>query len=144
MISSRTLLLSLPVLLPLVACQSPVGGVDAGVELEKDQLQWTALGASESPRVDPCIHPNGTDMNALFGIEDALVVSFCREIRTGTPWSVPIMWVGAHAFDAVPEAFEPAGSTPLEDWQAKLVSVTYVVDAGTFFPFEGFPRLLGV
>jgi hypothetical protein len=47
------------------------------------------------------------------------------------------------SFDAVPEDFEPAGDTPLEDFLAKFMAVKFVIDPGTkhektvVFPNDG-------
>jgi hypothetical protein len=143
------------VFLPLVACTSAVdaeqsnGESNVGAEIRGERLHPTGLqptgGASESPRVDHCIHPNGTDLNELFGVEATLVTSFCTEVRAGAPWVAPTMWLLGHSFEVVPTWFEPAGPTPLDDYRAKLVSVIYVVDAGTSqektFEFANGPAL---
>ena len=80
-----------------------------------------------------CIHPNGTDLNVLYGISAQLVNPFCKQVDSGEYWVATgaSPWLVNTSFEAIPEGFVPAGSTPLEDFHAKFVGVKYVIDAGT-------------
>ena len=94
-----------------------------------------SLGASESSAapnsVTPCITPSGIDLNERYGVSEAIVAPFCPEIASGRRWRVSTPWFVSPTFDAVPDGFEPAGETPIEDFVAKFIGVKYVVDPGT-------------
>lgn len=79
-----------------------------------------------------CVHPNGTDLNALYGISEQIVARFCPEVLAGEHWTAPGgPWQMNTSFRSVPDGFVPAGGTPLDDFRAKFVAVKYVIDPGT-------------
>ena len=91
-----------------------------------------ASGSSAAPRlVTPCITPTGLDLNEFYGVSEAIITPFCTEVESGRRWTVSNRWFMAPTFEAVPDGFEPAGATPIEDFVAKFIGVKYVVDPGT-------------
>jgi hypothetical protein len=89
----------------------------------------TAL--ADSTRTEHCIALNGVDINVNVGVSAAVVAPFCPEMKAGDWWVPAQFWFGAKTWELVPDGFEPAGDTPVEDFIAKFVSVRYVVDQGT-------------
>jgi hypothetical protein len=97
-----------------------------------------------------CLSPVGEDLNEALGTTDALVTPFCTEVRAGDRWR-PVLRVAAAGSDYVfPSGYAPTQPALDEDFAAKLVSVRYVVDAGTaqertyVFPATRFDLELGV
>ncbi len=92
-----------------------------------------AHAAPQTP--PPCVTPDGTDLNQLYGIEQRIVgPSTCREVRAGERWvMVGSPWItAADAADAVyPDGYVPQLPDPIEDFNAKFTGARYVVDAGT-------------
>jgi hypothetical protein len=89
-------------------------------------------GQAKTKAGNHCISPSNVDLNERFGIVAQIVASFCQEVGAGEQWTVAEQaWGMAQTFAAVPEGFEPAGATPLEDFLAKFQGVTYVIDPGT-------------
>jgi hypothetical protein len=80
-----------------------------------------------------CISPEGVDANELLGISEQLVLpGVCDVVQAGdfyvyfnAPWSLNSSW------EAVPADYTPSAPTPLQDFLAKVRSMTYVVDPGT-------------
>ena len=93
----------------------------------------TGLVAQSAQAADNhCIAPNGIDLNVFFGITKQIVTGFCNHVDSGEQWTTAgAFWLMSTSFEAVPEEFVPAGSTPLEDFLAKFVAIKYVVDPGT-------------
>jgi hypothetical protein len=93
------------------------------------------LGASassaEPKTAKPCITPTDVNLNERYGVSDTIVAPFCTEVNSGRRWTVSNAWFMNYSFEAVPEGFEAAGATPLDDFIAKLIGVKYVVDPGT-------------
>jgi hypothetical protein len=91
-----------------------------------------ASTSSAGPKTAPhCITPTAVDLNERYGVSEAIVAFFCTEINSGQPWTVTNAWFVSPTFDAVPDGFVPAGTTPLEDYIAKFIGIKYVVDPGT-------------
>jgi len=116
------------------------------LSLRQRLLRWTMLlmfvtaSAALTPRPaqasDPvgnhCIHPDGTDLNVLYGISKQIVTRFCNQVDSGEHWTTAgPAWFMSTSFEAVPVGFVPAGATPLEDFLAKFIAVKYVIDPGT-------------
>ncbi|MCY7418934.1 MAG: hypothetical protein LH650_10640 [Chloroflexi bacterium] len=78
-----------------------------------------------------CISPIGTDLNVRWGVSETIVAPWCTEIEAGRSWRVSQAWFMNTSFDAMPDDFVAEGSTPLEDFLAKVIGVKIVVDAGT-------------
>jgi len=107
-------------------------GVIVTVGLLVTSLSLGASGSSAAPdTVTPCITPSGIDLNERYGVSEAIVAPFCTEVASGRRWRVSTPWFMSPSFDAVPDGFEPAGETPIEDFIAKFIGVKYVVDPGT-------------
>jgi hypothetical protein len=121
-------------------------------------LVTSAGGAAavDSKEGNHCISPEGADLNEFYGLSTQLVASFCDEVGSGEQWTPSLSWRLNHTFEAVPEGFVPAGTTPLEDFVAKFSGVRYVIDPGTnqskttvfenvgdlfIGTFSGFPRV---
>jgi hypothetical protein len=99
--------------------------------------------ANAQPEAEHCLNPAGGDLNEFYGISDQIVAPFCPVANAGQSWIATSRWFVMEEFEAFPDGFEPAGDTPLEDFIAKFLGVTYVIDAGTkfeqsvFFPNNG-------
>src|SRR5262245_62885389 len=97
--------------------------------------------ANAQPEAPHCI--GGTDLNELYGISDQIVAPFCLVANAGQQWIATSRWFVKREFEEIPVGFVPAGDTPLEDAMAKLLGVTYLIDAGTtqersiFLPNDG-------
>lgn len=96
-------------------------------------------GTAAAGRVDPpgrrdanhCVTPSGVDLNLLFGVPEQFVTPFCREVTAGEHWRQVAAWVVNTNNETFPDGYVPTGTTPLEDFAAKLVAVRVVVDGGT-------------
>ena len=78
-----------------------------------------------------CITPAGEDLNQVFATRDAFVAPFCTEVHVGDRWRAILRIQAAGSDFIFPAGYQPA-RLPLDaDFLAKLVSATYVVDAGT-------------
>jgi hypothetical protein len=115
-----------------------------------------AADGKEGKEGNHCISPEGADLNEFYGVSVQIVASFCAEVGSGEQWTMSLSWRMNHTFEAVPEGFVPAGTTPLEDFLAKFSRVKYVIDPGTkhskttvfqngsslfIGTFAGFPRV---
>jgi hypothetical protein len=78
-----------------------------------------------------CISPAGDDLNEVFGTRDAFVAPFCTEIHVGDRWRAVLRVVAAGGDYAFPVGYAPSQFPLDKDFLGKLVSGTYVVDAGT-------------
>ena len=91
-----------------------------------------ASRSSAGPKPVPhCISPTAVDINERYGVSEAIVAPFCATLNSGRHWTVSNAWFMSPTFVAVPDGFEPAGATPLEDFIAKFIGVKYVVDPET-------------
>ena len=89
-------------------------------------------------RVDPpgrgdnhCTAPNGTDLNAFYGVTDQIVNRVCTEVTAGEHWRVTSLWFGDDGTDSVyPAGYTPLQPRPRDDFLAKL-TVEVVIDGGT-------------
>jgi hypothetical protein len=97
----------------------------------------TALAAPES---NHCFTPAGTDANEILGVAQQLLVfeapaeSGCASVSAGESWTPlagAMFWIANTSFEVVPAGYEPFGATPMEDFQSKAETITYVIDAGT-------------
>jgi hypothetical protein len=73
---------------------------------------------------------SGIDLNEFFDVDYA-ILPYCDEVAAGDRWVPTGGWFMNKTFAVVPDGFEPAGATPLEDFLAKFRGVEIVVDAGT-------------
>jgi hypothetical protein len=97
-------------------------------------LTVNAGGASAAPLANEgnhCISPTGVDLNERYALSIQIVAPFCPEIGSGQQWTTVALWVMGTSFETVPEGFVAAGATPLEDFLARFVGATFVVDPGT-------------
>ena len=110
----------------------------------RGQRQGRANAEAKTKSGNHCITPDGFNLNEIYGISLQIVTRFCSEVGSGEQWVSPgAPWIMSGAFDAVPEEFEPAGETPLEDFLAKFEAIKYVIDPDTkhektvVFPHDG-------
>jgi hypothetical protein len=78
-----------------------------------------------------CITPAGQDLNEVFTTRDAFVAPFCTEVHVGDRWRAVVRLAAAGSDYTFPAGYAPSQLPLDEDFLAKLVSTTYVVDAGT-------------
>jgi hypothetical protein len=78
-----------------------------------------------------CVNPAGADLNAVYSTDDAFITPFCDQARVGDWWRPLVRWIGAASHENVPAGYGPLAATPADDFLAKLLSVRYVVDAGS-------------
>ncbi|MEV7415865.1 hypothetical protein [Streptomyces sp. NPDC089919] len=101
----------------------------------------TALAAGTGPaaaaprQARHCVSPDGTDLNALYGVTERIVgPPGCAEAVAGERWvrALP-SWTTAPAGAAYryPAGYAPDLAAPMDDFAAKFVSATYVTDLGT-------------
>lgn len=115
----------------VVAVQLGIGGVawaSKGGEPGPNQSNFDPASDTEN---NHCYIDENHDWNAIFGVSEALVTRFCREVNTGEWWIRPQLWFVATSNESFPEGYTPAGATPIEDFAMKLEAVKYVVDPGT-------------
>jgi hypothetical protein len=78
-----------------------------------------------------CFAPGG-DANVIVDMSEQFVgAPGCAVVDTGEFYVPLIYWATNFSFEVVPDGFSPQGDTPMDDLFAKLVSLRYVVDAGT-------------
>ena len=87
--------------------------------------------AEATPREPHCVHPERGDLNEFLGTHRRIITGFCTEAFVGERWIVPALWTTNTTHEVIPEGYTPSRPTPMEDFNAKFVSVRYVVDAGT-------------
>jgi hypothetical protein len=80
--------------------------------------------------VDHCI-VGEQDLNALYGVSEPVVWYPCPNVDVGVRFRANEVWGMGATFGDVPPEFVPGGPTPLADFLAKVVSLTWIVDAGT-------------
>jgi len=106
------------------------------------KLSGGASAQTEKKGVSHCISPNA-DLNVVYGIAEQIVAAFCPHLNAGQQWRTASVWIVNDTFELVPERFEPAEATPVEDFLAKFSAVKVVIDAGTpqektvVFPNDG-------
>jgi len=87
--------------------------------------------AAESPRNTPCIQGDGVDSRVRFGLSVSAVLPWCTKVKSGAKWATGVGWLVAKTWEAMPVGYEPAGTTPLDDFKAKFESFRVYVDEGT-------------
>jgi hypothetical protein len=55
----------------------------------------------------------------------------CDPIKAGSSWATPSVFYVARTWEQVPAGYEPVGATPLDELEADLTSVRFIVDEGT-------------
>ncbi|WP_219670732.1 hypothetical protein [Streptomyces bambusae] len=87
------------------------------------------------PLVPHCVTPDGIDLNELYGVKHRIIgPPTCRTTREGEKWvrTVAPWFTAADAASAVyPEGYRPSRRNPIDDFNSKFVSATYVHDRGT-------------
>ncbi len=78
-----------------------------------------------------CIFPPDGDLNAEYGITEALVWYCNAEVGSGQDWRTNMGWGVNDRFTYTPKGFVPAAADPAGDFIAKFVGVRIVIDAGT-------------
>lgn len=86
-------------------------------------------------RVPHCVGADGTDLNELYGVKQRIIgPPACREtyakqkwVRTAPGWSTAASAEGA----VYPDGYTPSRPDPIDDFNSKFVSATYVHDIGT-------------
>lgn len=85
--------------------------------------------------VPHCVGTDGTDLNELYDVKVRIVgPPTCREIYAKEKWvrTVPGWTTAASSEVAVyPDGYEPSRPDPIDDFNSKFVSATYVLDIGT-------------
>ncbi|MFG2292567.1 hypothetical protein [Streptomyces sp. NPDC048603] len=90
---------------------------------------------AERPSVPHCITMDGTDLNEFYDVKYRIIgPSTCRTavrgekwVRTVSPWFTAPGAAGA----VYPEGYRPSRPAPIDDFNSKFVSATYVQDRGT-------------
>ncbi|WP_327280769.1 hypothetical protein [Streptomyces sp. NBC_01205] len=94
-----------------------------------------APAARPNPGVPHCIAADGTDINALFHVNVRIIGPLaCREAYANERWVrvVPSWTTAADAQSAVyPEGYKPSRPNPIDDFNSKFLSATYITDIGT-------------
>lgn len=109
-------------------------GLITAVALTAGSLGGTAGDALASRTAPHCYVqlPSGPlDLNEFYGVSAQIVIPGCDQFPSGRPWTVGVVWYMNTTFAIVPDAFVPAGDTPVEDFVAKFSALKYVVDPGT-------------
>ncbi|MFC7246440.1 hypothetical protein ACFQO7_28520 [Catellatospora aurea] len=100
-------------------------------------LATVLSGAAQAapPPGHDCVSPLGENINQLYGIKERIVgPPTCRSVREGKPFVVatPSWTTAAGPAGAVyPAGYVPELPAPIDDFNAKFTSATYVVDGGT-------------
>ncbi len=99
-------------------------------------LTVTLVGAVPASAAPPrherhCINPDGVDLNELHGINKRIVTDFCPITYSGEQWIPAAAWITNTTHEVIPAGYVPSRPTPIEDFNAKVVSVRYVIDEGT-------------
>ncbi|MET9467152.1 hypothetical protein ABZY44_20580 [Streptomyces sp. NPDC006544] len=95
----------------------------------------SAAGSGDGGPVPHCLNPEGDDLNALYHVKQRIIgPPACRETFEKAQWvrSAPDWVTAADGASAVyPEGYEPLRIDPIDDFDHKFVSATYVHDIGT-------------
>lgn len=82
-----------------------------------------------------CFGADGTDLNEFYGVKERIVgPPTCREIYAKQKWvRVAPGWTTAPsaAVAVYPAGYTPSEPNPIDDFNSKFVSATYVLDIGT-------------
>lgn len=87
------------------------------------------------PAGHDCISPSGENVNEIYGIKERIVGPLaCRSVRVGKPWVIATpSWSTAAGPDGAvyPPGYVPELPAPIDDFNAKFTSATFVIDGGT-------------
>ncbi|MEV7611711.1 hypothetical protein [Streptomyces sp. NPDC089799] len=94
-----------------------------------------AAAPAARPSVPHCVTMDGSDLNELYGVKYRIIgPSTCRTavqgekwVRTVSPWFTAPGAAGA----VYPEGYRPSRPDPIDDFNSKFVSATYIQDRGT-------------
>ena len=79
-----------------------------------------------------CVTGDGIDLNEVLAVSETIVLHpDCYEVDAGEIYIPLGYWMMAKSYESVPSPHPLAGSTPIEDFLAKVVAVRYVVDPDT-------------
>ncbi|MFD6887428.1 hypothetical protein [Streptomyces sp. NPDC059957] len=85
--------------------------------------------------VPHCFGTDGTDLNEFYGVKERIVgPPTCREIYAKEKWvRITPGWSTASsaAVAVYPAGYTPSETNPIDDFNSKFVSATYVTDIGT-------------
>ncbi|MFZ3471183.1 hypothetical protein ACODT3_20705 [Streptomyces sp. 4.24] len=94
-----------------------------------------AAASPPKPTVPHCLDTDGIDLNELYGVKERIIgPPACRETYAKEKWvrTAPAWSTAAGAEEAVyPDGYTPSRPDPIDDFNSKFVSATYVQDAGT-------------
>lgn len=95
----------------------------------------TGVAHAAPPAVPDCITPSGENVNQLYGIKQRVVgPPACREVLVGQRWVIAThSWSTAAgpAGAVYPAGYVPELPAPIDDFNAKFTSATFVIDGGT-------------
>ncbi|MGW6707271.1 hypothetical protein ACWGDE_20595 [Streptomyces sp. NPDC054956] len=101
----------------------------------------TTAQAAADPQPKPkipfphCIAGDGTDLNEFYDVKVRIIGPLsCRETYAKEKWArtAPSWFTAKNAAEAVyPPGYEPSKPNPIDDFNSKFVSATYVQDIGT-------------
>jgi hypothetical protein len=95
-------------------------------------LTLSAVPASAGPpAAEECVHPDGVNLNQLHSTPERIVTDVCTVVAAGERWAPATGWLTNTSHEAIPAGYVPARPTPIEDFNSKVLTVRYVVDAGT-------------
>ncbi|MFD9301651.1 hypothetical protein ACFWCB_02960 [Streptomyces sp. NPDC060048] len=87
------------------------------------------------PQVPHCFDSDGVDVNELLGVKERIIgPPSCRETYAKEKWvrTAPAWVTAPSAEKAVyPEGYTPSRPDPIDDFDSKFVSATYINDIGT-------------
>jgi hypothetical protein len=112
-------------------CQWPA--VISAIGLVAAALAASPVASAKWGGAEPCVLPNGMTLRQEYGYSVAVVTSACTEVPVGERWAVSVPWVMDSRFEQKPSGFATDYSTPVDDFRAKLASISYVVDPGTAY-----------
>ncbi|MGE7390806.1 hypothetical protein ACQKM2_35535 [Streptomyces sp. NPDC004126] len=114
---------TVPALLAAALCAAPAASASG-----------TAAPAAR-PHVPHCVASDGFDFNKVFHVKERIIAppATCRVAIAKEPWVRAVLgWSTQTAEKAVyPAGYTPLRRAPIEDFNAKFVSATYVHDIGT-------------
>jgi hypothetical protein len=83
------------------------------------------------PVENHCLTPAGDDLNEVFSTRDAMITPFCTEAHVGDRWRKVLRAAVAGDDFVFPAGYSPSRLPLEQDLLAKVVSLRYVVDAGS-------------
>ncbi|MFJ3924704.1 hypothetical protein [Streptomyces sp. NPDC090022] len=126
----------LAVVVPSLLLAATLGATSAAATPRAPYLPNTAATDHETKPVVPhCLGPDGADLNKRYRVTQRIIgPAACRTAFNKADWVrvVPEWSTAAKARGArYPAGYRPDRSNPIDDFNAKFVSVTYVHDIGT-------------